>query len=137
MRNPNLTLAALTLLALAAAGCATKKHVAGEIQTVNRRVDGVQTQVEDAQTQLKQHDERLTANSQETQKVSKTAQEALDRAIAAGKLAEGKFLYETVLSDDKIRFGFNKAELVDAAKVALDELAAKLKAENKPVYVEI
>lgn len=137
MRNSNLTLATLTLLALAAAGCATKKHVAGEIQTVNRRVDGVQTQVEDAQTQLKQHDERLTANSQETKQVSKTAQEALDRAIAAGKLAEGKFLYETVLSDDKIRFGFNKAELVDAAKVALDELAGKLKAENKPVYVEI
>ncbi|QQR72042.1 MAG: OmpA family protein [Holophagales bacterium] len=137
MRHQTLAFSTLTLLALGTVGCATKEYVSGEVQTVNRRVDTVQTQVEDAQTQLKQHDERLSANAQETQKASKTAQEALDRALAAGKLAEGKFLYETVLSDDKIRFGFNKTELADAAKVALDELAAKLKGENKPVYVEI
>ena len=51
---------------------------------------------------------------------SKTAQEALDRAVAAGRLAEGKLLYETVLSDDKVKFGFDKAELSAEAKAALD-----------------
>jgi len=72
-----------------------------------------------------------------TAEASKTAREALDRAMAAGKLAEGKLLYETVLSDDKVKFGFDKAELSADAKAALDAFATQLKTENKNVYVEI
>ena len=61
----------------------------------------------------------------------------LERAQAAGKLAEGKLLYETVLSDDKVKFGFDSVNLTDEAKAALDAFAAQLKTENKNVYVEI
>ena len=68
---------------------------------------------------------------------SGTAQEALERAMAAGKLAEGKFLYETVLSDDRVRFEFNRAELSPEAEMALDEFAAGVKAENANVFIEI
>ena len=132
-----ITLAAAASLALVASGCATKKYVAGEVAGVNTRVDGVQTQVEDAQTKLKDHEGRISQNSQATVAASKTAQEALDRAVAAGKLAEGKFLYETVLSDDKVKFGFAKAELSTEAKAALDAFSDKLKADNKNVYVEV
>ena len=42
-----------------------------------------------------------------------------------------------MLSDDKVKFGFDKAELSDEAKAALDEFAAQLKTENKNVYVEV
>ena len=132
-----IVVAAAATLALVASGCATKKYVAGEVAGVNTRVDGVQTQVEDAQTKLKDHEGRISQNSSATAAASKTAQEALDRAVAAGKLAEGKFLYETVLSDDKVKFGFDKAELSAEAKSALDAFADKLKADNKNVYVEI
>jgi peptidoglycan-associated lipoprotein len=132
-----IVLAAAASLALVASGCATKKYVAGEVAGVNTRVDGVQTQVEDAQTKLKDHEGRITKNAADTATASKTAQEALDRAVAAGKLAEGKFLYETVLSDDKVKFGFDKAELSPEAKAALDDFAAKLKGDNRNVYVEI
>src|SRR5262249_54046581 len=69
--------------------------------------------------------------------VSKTAQEALKRAQEAGKLAEGKLLYEKVLTDDKVKFGFNKHELSDTAKAALDEFANDLKKQNQAVYIEI
>src|SRR5678816_1668786 len=113
-----IVVAAAATLALVASGCATKKYVAGEVAGVNTRVDGVQTQVEDAQTKLKDHEGRISQNSSATAAASKTAQEALDRAVAAGKLAEGKFLYETVLSDDKVKFGFDKAELSAEAKSA-------------------
>lgn len=124
-------------VAIIASGCASKEYVQGEVKTVNDRVAGVESQVEQTQSALREHDQRLKENAGATQQVSKTAQEALDRAIAAGKLAEGKFLYETVLSDDKIKFGFNKAELSDAAKAALDEFAGQLRADNKDVYIEI
>jgi len=131
------TTASAALLALAASGCATKKYVTGEVAGVNTRVDGVETQVEDAQTKLRDHDGRITKNAGDTAAASRTAQEALDRAVAAGKLAEGKFLYESVLSDDKVKFGFDKAELSDEAKAALDAFTDKLRADNKDVYIEI
>lgn len=132
-----LAIAAAAAVALVSTGCATKKYVKGEVATVNERVDGVQGQVEEAQTTLRDHDGRITRNEAATAEASKTAREALDRAVAAGKLAEGKFLYETVLSDDKVKFGFDKAELTDEAKAALDAFAESLKGDNKNVYVEI
>jgi peptidoglycan-associated lipoprotein len=137
MKRVNLTVAAVALVALAGSGCATKKYVSGEVGKVGERVDGVQTQVEDAQTKIKQHEGRISKNESDTAAASKTAQQALDRAVAAGKLAEGKLLYETVLSDDKVKFGFDKAILSDEAKAALDAFATQLKTENKNVYVEI
>ena len=41
------------------------------------------------------------------------------------------------LSDDKVKFGFDKAELSTEAKAALDAFAAQLKTENRNVYVEV
>lgn len=121
-------------LALVATGCATKKYVgeqvgASEAKT-GERIGGVETGLEQAQMKLRDHDEKIAVTS-------KTAQDALDRAIAAGKLAEGKLLYETVLTDDKVKFGFDKAQLSDEAKAAIDEFATQLKTQNKSVYVEI
>jgi len=137
MRQRTTLAASAGLLLLVASGCATKKYVTGEVATVNQRVDGVETQVEDAQTKLRDHEGRLVKNASDTAAASRTAQEALDRAIAAGKLAEGKFLYETVLSDDQVKFGFDKAELSAEAKAALDAFADKLRADNVDVYIEI
>jgi outer membrane protein OmpA-like peptidoglycan-associated protein len=137
MNHTKLAVAAVAVLAVVTSGCATKKYVEGEVAGVSQRVDGVQAQVEDAQTKLKDHDGRINQNASATAQASKTAQDALDRAVAAGKLAEGKFLYETVLSDDKVKFSFDKAELTDPARTALDELAEKLKADNRNVFVEI
>jgi outer membrane protein OmpA-like peptidoglycan-associated protein len=137
MKNGWLAVGAVAAVALASTGCASKKYVEGEVATVSQRVDGVQAQVEDAQTKLRDHDGRINQNSTATAQASKTAQEALDRAVAAGKLAEGKLLYETVLSDDKVKFGFDRAELSDDAKAALDGLVGSLKTDNRNVYLEI
>jgi peptidoglycan-associated lipoprotein len=136
---------AVTLpLIVAASGCATKDYVKTETGAVNSRVDTVQGQVEQAQTRLNTHeqrmngqDEKLAGQQQQIGELSKTSQEALQRAQEAGKLAQGKFLYETVLTDDKVKFGFNKSALSKEAQAALDEFAAKIKADNKGVYVEV
>ena len=137
MKARALTAVLAVALAVAATGCATKKYVQQETGTVNSRVDQVQGQVEQAQTKLNEHDQKIAATDQRVGEISKTAQEALQRAQEAGKLAEGKFLYETVLTDDKVKFGFNKSLLSTEAKSALDEFADKVKADNKPVFIEV
>lgn len=69
--------------------------------------------------------------------LSATANEALQRALTAGKLAEGKLLYEEVLSQELTQFAPYKAELSEAAKEALKVFAARLKEENANVFLEI
>jgi outer membrane protein OmpA-like peptidoglycan-associated protein len=118
-------------------GCATKKYVKTETGAVNTRVDEVQGQVEENQTRLSAHDKTLAAHEQKMGEISQTAQDALKRAQDAGKLAEGKFLYETVLTDEKVKFGFDTSDLSPEAASALDDFAAKIKQDNKNVYVEI
>ena len=54
-----------------------------------------------------------------------------------GVLAKGTFLYEVVLTDEAVKFGFDKYTLSDEAKAELDKFANKLKSDNQGVYLEI
>jgi peptidoglycan-associated lipoprotein len=130
MRNKLWMVALALIVALGTTGCATKKYVRQETGAVGQRVDEVSGQVEEAQTRLDTHDRQIG-------ETSKTAQEALQRAMEAGKLAEGKLLYETVLTDDKVKFGFDTSDLSPEAESALDEFASQLKSQNAGVYIEI
>lgn len=124
--------------ALAASGCASQKFVRQETGAVHTRVDDVEQQVEQNQTEIRRTGERLGESERRIGEVSRTAEEALQRAQEAGKLAEGKLLYETVLTDDAVRFGLDQAELSVEARTALDDFAARLKREyDRGVYVEI
>jgi peptidoglycan-associated lipoprotein len=131
MMRSKLWIVALSLAALiGTTGCATKKYVKQETGAVDTRVTEVQGQVEQAQTRLNTHEQKIG-------EISKTAQEALDRAQAAGKLAQGKFLYETVLTDEKVKFGFDTSDLSPEAQAALDQFADQIKQQNQNVYIEI
>jgi len=66
-----------------------------------------------------------------------TANAAMERANSAHKLAEGKFLYQVVLSDDAVKFPVSRDELSPEAKARLDTLAQRVKNENRNVYLEI
>jgi outer membrane protein OmpA-like peptidoglycan-associated protein len=116
-------IAAVVAGALGLAGCATPDYV-------DKHVAVVQGQVTAMQGQVQGHDAHLA-------QLDQTTREALDRAQAAGALAEGKFLYQVVLSDDSMKFPANSAELSPEAKTRLTDFAQKLKADNKNVYLEI
>lgn len=126
---------------LSTTGCATKKYVRNETSSVATRVEehmtALETQIEDAQDRLENHDRALTEQGMEIEKASGTALDALERAKAAGKLAEGKLLYEVVLNSDKVTFEFERAELTEGSREALDAFAQQLKSDNKNVFVEI
>jgi peptidoglycan-associated lipoprotein len=115
-------------------GCASKRYVSEEVSKSSaaseKRINEVETQVEATQTRVKEHDSRLA-------ELDKTTREALERAQAAGKLAEGKFVFSLVLSDDAVKFPVNKHQLSKEAEEKLAEFAQRLKAENKNVYLEI
>jgi len=141
MRHMQRILIAIAAIAVLTTGCATKKYtqdyVAGQTAVVHKRVDDVEVQVEQNQQRLDEHDRKIAQATQEAQEASKTAREALERAQNAGKLAEGKFLYEVTLTEADVRFGFDRAELSDEAKAALDGFAEQVKEDNRSVYIEI
>ncbi len=104
-------------------GCATQDYV-------DKHVATVQTQVTDVQTQQQAQGQRLDQLDQNTR-------DAMARAEAAGKLAEGKFLYSMVLSDDSVKFPASSSKLSDEAQTRLTDFVTKLTSDNKSVYVEI
>ncbi|HEY1927070.1 MAG TPA: OmpA family protein [Caulobacteraceae bacterium] len=104
-------------------GCATKGFVREQVGTVDTKVQSTQAEVD-------QHGQHLTQLDQNTQ-------DALDRANAAHKLAEGKFLYSLVLSDDSVKFPTDGSQLSPEAETRLSDLANKLKTDNRNVYLEI
>lgn len=123
-------IAALAVGALALGGCASEKYVNEHVSVVDAKTQATQGQVSEQQAALQAHDARLG-------ELDKTARDALDRAQTAGKAAEGKFVYTTVLSDDSVKFPAHSAKLSEEAQTRLMDLANKLKSENKNVYVEI
>ena len=126
--------AALLLGIFGLTGCASKQYVSDEVSkssaTTEKRINDVESQVEATQTQVKAHDTKLA-------ELDKSTREALERAQAAGKLAEGKFVYSLVLTDDAVKFPVDKHELSKEAEARLTEFAQRLKSENKNVYLEI
>jgi len=129
------------IVAFGASGCATKTYVQEQVGQASRASDAkvgeVQKQVEATQMDVSALKTSDANQNQKLGQLSDTALDALARAQEAGKLAKGKFLYEVTLTDEAVRFGFNRSDISAEAKAALDAFAAKVAGENKNVYVEI
>ncbi len=126
---------------LAGTGCATKKYVMGEVATIDQKVEGVETAVEENQKRIKEHDERLaTIGSlikQQEAEMSKQKTEFDSRLEEVKKAAEGKLIFKEVLKNEDSKFAFDSFELSDAAKTKLDEFVQMLIEQDKGVYLEI
>lgn len=145
-----LSLALLSMLVLS--GCATKDYVHEYVQSQLKpvssdlaRLDGRANEANAALSAtekrldgaLKQQADRLARNEAAIAELSGTAREAMARAEAAGKLAEGKLVYEVVMSNDQLKFASDSAVLGMDAKRALTAFADKLKDDDKNVFIEI
>jgi outer membrane protein OmpA-like peptidoglycan-associated protein len=153
-------------LATLLGGCATREYVRdhvreqlrSEVDPLNTRVNSLDKRMHsaevtllnqgeklnqtdatlrDVQTTVRLTADRLDKSGADLALLSKTAQSALQRAETAGKLAAGKLIYEVVLSDDKLKFPFNKSALSPDAQAVLSGFIENLKGENKNVYLEI
>jgi len=110
----NLKIASLVAIgALSLGGCATEGYVDKHVATLQTHEDARMDQLD------------------------QNTRDAMARAEAAGKLAEGKFLYQMVLSDDSVKFPVDGSQLSTEAQTRLQDFVQKLKTDNKNVYVEI
>jgi outer membrane protein OmpA-like peptidoglycan-associated protein len=130
MKTSAWLISAALIGAVSMGGCATNSYVKKKVAAEDQRVGAVDQRVNAAGQRLDQHEAKLGD-------LDRTSREALDRATAAGKLAEGKFLYSMVLSDDSVKFPIDGSQLSPEAQTRLADLVQKLKAENKNVYLEI
>ncbi len=122
---------------LAATGCATKKYVNTEMAALDKKVEGVETSVEESQKRLKEHDEKLTSiGSLITQHDSQFV--AVDGKIEeVKKMVQGNLIMKESLKSSDAKFKWDSAELSPEAKAILDRFVEQLIALNKGVWMEI
>ncbi len=114
MRLSKVMLPAVAVVVLS--GCATRSYVDDNLARLEARIINQDAAISD---------------------LSVTSRQALERATDAGVLAEGKFLYSVVLTDDGVTFESDNATLTTDGENRLTELADQLKADNNNVYLEI
>ena len=131
----------LLAASVALAGCAKKSYVQREVGEVNKKVDAVSVEVEKTQQRVQQNEVRIDAVDKQAQsgitEAKGSAAAAMTKAQEAERAAKGKLIYTVTLSNDKVRFPVNKAEISDEAKAMIDEAVGPLVKENRGVWFEI
>jgi len=118
-----LSIAAICLLTNA---CATDRQVVNKISALEQRRLAVEIALAERVTKVEGVAEVALSTAQAAEKTAQTAQ----------KTAEGKFLYETVMTDTFL-FAMGSVSLDAAAKQRITELAGRLKAGNRNLFIEI
>ncbi|MEO8056672.1 MAG: OmpA family protein [Acidobacteriota bacterium] len=128
-------------LGLSLVGCATTsdvdKKIAESQSKTDKKIESVETQVEQLQDGQKATSGKLDEQSKQIEQLGQSAKDALARAQEAGVLAKGKIVFQQSFAEDRVRFKTASYELTKDAKAALDEFAVKVKALDKGVYLEI
>ena len=129
------------MAAVALSACATKRFVTTGIGEVNKKVDHLSTQVETTQERVRANETRIEETNQRAdagiREAGGTARQAMTKASEAEIAAKGKLIYTVTLSDDKVRFPLNQAEISDDARKLIDDVVEPLKSKNRGVYLEI
>lgn len=136
------------VLGLAATGCATKKFVNTGIGEVNKKVDTLSGEVEKTQARVKSTDARVDAVDSKAQAgiadakgaasaANGAAAAAMTKAQEAEKAAKGKLIYTVTLSNDKVTFPLNVAQISPEAKKVVDDAIAPIVAANRNVFFEV
>ena len=126
---------------LALGGCASKKYVGREVGEINQKVETLSSEVEKTQERVKKNEARIDDVNNQAQtgitEAKGSAQQAMTRATEAERAAKGKLIYTVTLSNDKVTFPVNRAQISPEAQALIDEAIGKFKAENRGVYFEI
>jgi outer membrane protein OmpA-like peptidoglycan-associated protein len=142
--------AVAALAVVGATACATKKYVQTTVEDVSGQVASLSNAVEETQEQTRKNDARIKEVDTAVQSVRQTAQQANQAAKDATSLAKAvetkteaidkasrRVVYEVVLSEDDVTFGFEDTDLSDAAKKELTALVETLKRDPRNVLIAI
>ena len=160
MRHFGTTIKALAIgvgVVVSTTGCATKKFVRINVDSVEQRVETLSQSLEATQEATRQNGVRIIQVDAKTEQVGLWAKDAQSTANTANQAANTanraalaavskadavdaaskRLVYEVVISEDQGNFKFGKAELPEEARSRIDEMIAQLKAEPRGNYVEI
>ena len=117
---------AITAICLLTNACATDRQVVNKISALEQRRLAVEIALAERVTKVEGVAEVALSTAQAAEKTAQTAQ----------KTADGKFVFETVLTDT-ILFATGSVSVDAAAKQRITELAGRLKAGNRNLFIEI
>jgi outer membrane protein OmpA-like peptidoglycan-associated protein len=137
--------------ALLLAGCATKKYVSQQMDTVNAKVNDVDKKQQETQKQLEGDETKLSATDEKATSADARSTDALGRADAASKKSDQvradlrKELGDRIadLDDYKtagevtVLFNFNSSILTDEARQQLDQLTSGDVASLKRYFIAL
>lgn len=124
--------------------CATKKMVIEQVAALDKKVEGIETSVEESQKRLKDHDAQLGGQDQKLATIGTLISQHdqqfknVDGRIAeVRKLAQGKLIFTETVRNGDAKFKFDSYELTPDSKATLDAFVQKLITENKGIYLEV
>ena len=131
----------LCVAVLAAPGCVSKKAYESGMEDLDGRVVAVESAVEANQKRIgdlsKDTDQKVSALKADNQKSMQVGQQAMTKATAAERAAQGKLVWKVVIKDDGVKFDFGQAMITSSGISQLDQLAKQLKAKGRALYLEI
>ena len=126
---------------VAANGCVTKKAWKQNVEATDTRIKGVESGLESQEKRTSDlaqtTDSRITEVKGTAEKAVEIGSQAMTKAETAEKMARGKILWTTTLSDDSVKFSFDADKVPDNAQMILNDLAGKVKGLDRTVYLEI
>jgi len=131
----------LALALLVVPGCVSKSTFKQNVEDTDGRITAVESAVESNGRKIadlkKETDGKISSVDQKAGQAMTTGQQAMAKATAAEKAAQGKLLWTVTITDDQVKFEFGKAALTSSAISALDALVGKAKSYGKALYFEI
>lgn len=135
----------LSLAMVCGTGCVTTKKFRKNVERTDSRIIDVESSVETNERRLGdlkgETDRKVAELERETAQALRVGDEAKDTAeqaaLDADKALKGRLIWNETLSDDKVKFSVNRANLSNDGKEALDGLIGKIKSYGKAVFIEI
>ena len=151
MRTAGRQVALAAVVALIAPACATRGFVREQSAAANARIEALAGAVEETQERTAENAARIEdVDQRDEQAAQQTAQLGQQLAVAATEAARAvharidrmeeatnRLIFEVTLSETQGNFGNNQTELPEAARARIDELVARLQAEQRNAYLEI
>jgi len=145
MGKRTLTAVAVACALALASGCVGKKMFRENVETQDARSSSVESAVEANERRIAdlrgETDSKIAALEGKTSQAVEVGQSAMTEARHASETAEraalGKLLWEVTLSDESVKFSFDRSQVPDEARAQLDSVIDRIKSYGKAVYVEI
>jgi outer membrane protein OmpA-like peptidoglycan-associated protein len=135
----------IALAMVSSTGCVTKKLFRKNVEETDARVAAAESGIEANERRIgslrEETDDKISRLDQKAERAVEVGSSAMARADLAAETAEkaarGRLIWSVTLSDERVKFSFDQAEIPDQAKSVLDDLISKIKGYGKAVYIEI